>query len=563
MSRRYERYLTELCGEEINLTKGGGDGGLSVCVVYPNRYRVAMSNLGFLSVYRVAREAFGVSAERATLPDPEHEAEIQRSGRSVLTIESRRPLRQFDALLFSISFENDFINILKILKLSNIPLRSEERGEGFPVVAAGGAAVMINPETVSPFVDFFALGDGEELAQEILSILSDSKRKGAPKDEIIDEISTVPGVYVPRRFEVKYDRKGRVESFKNIAGGGDKIIVRKLKELSPGKFSSSIVTPNAEFSNMFLVEMGRGCPFSCAFCIADSVYAPVRMRGGGEILEEIGIGLEITGKGGLLGPAVSSHPDLAAVLERIRELKGSVGIPSIRGELLTDDQIRCLNDLGVKTITVAPEAGNERLRRLLGKKIGDDRFFDLVERSVAAGIFNIRLYFLMGIPGETDDDVSSVAEFAKRVRHMVVSTTKGTGKAGRVTVSITPLVPKPHTPLMWMGMEEPNVLGGKIKKITKILKKAGGITVVSEPPNWSYVQALLARGDRRVAGIVEGALLRGEDWKGAMRESAVNPDFYVLRERDTDEIFPWDFIDYGIDRKGLYGRYLKIRSEVE
>jgi len=562
VSRRYERYLRELCDEELNLTQSGGDGGLYVCIVYPNRYRVAMSNLGFLSVYRVARETFGVSAERATLPDPEHEAEIQRKGKSVLSIESRRPLKQFDALLFSISFENDFINLLKILKLSKIPIRSENRGEEFPMVAAGGAAVMINPETISPFVDFFALGDGEELAQEILSLMSDSKRAGGEKDGIMDEISTIPGVYVPRRFEARYDRKGRVEGFKNVAGGSDRVAVRKLKELSPGKFSSSVVTPNTEFSNMFLVEMGRGCPFSCAFCIADSVYAPMRMRGGGEIIEEISYGSDITGKAGLLGPAISSHPDLLTVLEKIRELGGSVGIPSIRGELLTDDQIGCLKELGVKTITVAPEAGNEGLRRLLGKKIGDDHIFDLAERSVSAGIFNIRLYFLVGIPGETDEDVSSVAEFAKRVRHIVVSTSKGTGRAGRVTVSITPLVPKPHTPLMWMAMEEPRALSGKIKKITKILKKAGGITVVSEPPNWSYIQALLARGDRRVADIVEGALLRGGDWKGAMRESSVNPDFYVLRERDEDEIFPWDFIDLGIDKKALYGRYLKVRSGI-
>ncbi|MBN1573784.1 MAG: radical SAM protein [Deltaproteobacteria bacterium] len=563
MSRRYERYLRELYGEEINLTGGGGDGGLSVCIVYPNRYRVAMSNLGFLSVYRVARDTFGVSAERATLPDPEHEAEIQRKGKSILSIESLRPLRQFDALLFSISFENDFINLLKILKLSDISIRSEERGGDSPIVAAGGAAVMINPEALSPFVDFFALGDGEELAEEILTILFDLKMSGGPKDEIMDKVSSIPGVYVPRRFEARYDRKGRVESFKNVAGGSDRVVVRKMDSLSSGKFSSSVVTPNTEFSNMFLVEMGRGCPFSCAFCIADSVYAPVRMRGGGEIIEEIRRGMNLTGKGGLLGPAVSSHPDLLTVLERIRELGGSVGIPSMRGEMLTDDQIGCLKELGVKTITVAPEAGNEGLRKAIGKGIDDDRFFDLVKRSVAAGIFNVRLYFLVGLPGETDDDVSSVAEFAKRVRHIVISTGKSTGRAGRVTVSITPIVPKPHTPLMWMGMEEPGALNGKIKKITKTLKKAGGITVVSEPPNWSYVQALISRGDRRVADIVEGALHKGEDWKGAMRESSINPDFYVLRERDEDEIFPWDFLDYGIDKKALYGRYLKIRSKVK
>ncbi len=559
MLQGYESYLRQLYGSELSLVKDGGGGGLSACLVYPNRYYVAMSNLGYLSVYRTAGETFGVSVERATLPDNVHLAQLEKSGKSILTIESRRPLKQFDVLLFSISFENDFINVLKILKLSGIPLRSSERDEKSPMIVAGGAATMINPEVLSPFVDFFPLGDGEELLGEVLSKLYEQKRSGTPKEEIVDEIASISGVYVPRHFRVTYDKKGRIGEFANIVGGEGKVVVRKLRDFSKGEFSSSIVTPNTEFSEMLLVEMGRGCPFSCAFCIADPIYAPVRMRGTDEVIDDVCRGVEFTGKVGLLGPAVLSHPDFYKVIDKVRELKGSVGIPSMRSEMLTDSQIECLREIGVRSITLAPEAGSEGLRKVIGKGISDDVFFGLIERCVAAGIFNVRLYFLVGIPGETDEDIQAVANFAKRVRHIVLSATKGSGKAGKVTVSMTPLVPKPHTPLMWMAMEEPGKLNQKIKKITNILKKAGGIAVVYEPPKWSYIQALQSRGDRRVADILEGVLEKGGNWKGAMRESAVNPDFYVVRERDKDESFPWDFLDYGINKGRLYERYLKIR----
>lgn len=563
MSQRYERYLRELYEKEKNLLAGTGGGGLSVCIVYPNRYYVAMSNLGFLLVYRAAREVFGVNVERATLPDDVHEAYLEKSGKSILTIESRRPLRGFDALLFSISFENDFINLLKILKLSGIPLRSTDRDERDPIIAAGGAAVMINPEAVSPFVDLFPLGEGEGLVGEVLSKMLDLRGEGTPKDDVVDGISEIPGVYVPRHFDVKYDDRGRIGGIKNISGGADRVVVRKLESLSTGEFSSSVVTTDTEFSEMFLIETGRGCPYSCAFCIANPVYAPVRMRDKNEIFGDIGRGIELTGKVGLLGPAVLSHPDILKVLQRVRDRKGSAGIPSMRGEMLTDEQIGCLKEIGVKTITLAPEAGSEGLRKILGKNIGDDRFMGLIERSVKAGIINVRLYFLVGILGETDEDVRAIADFAKVARHIVVGVTKGSGRAGRVTVSLTPLVPKPHTPLMWMAMEEPGVLTAKIRKITGILKKAGGISVVSEPPKWSYIQALLSRGDRKVADILEAAARSGGDWRGAMRESSANPDFYVLRERDEDEVFPWDFIDYGIDKTKLYGRYIKIKADIK
>jgi radical SAM superfamily enzyme YgiQ (UPF0313 family) len=555
----YERYLIDLVRKEKGLRPGGG--ALLTALIYPNRYPVGMSNLGFLSVFREAADVFDVAVERAFLPDPQYEDDLKRTGRSVLTLESRRGLGEMDLLLFSVSFENDYLNLLKILALSGIPLRSRARGGRYPLVGAGGAAVQINPEAVAPFVDFFALGDGEELTSDILTLVRDRGGRRGERQDILDALSGIGGIYVPERFEPAYDDRGRLASFVNVAGGPDRVVARKTENLAGMPLCSPILSPDAEFSDMLLVEMERGCPFGCAFCVASALYAPVRMRPEGDILADVAAGIEMSGTVGLVGPAVSSHPGLIRVLERIRDLGGSVGLPSVRTELLTDEGIGLLSVLKVKTLTIAPEAGTEGLRGVIGKAMSDAEILDLVGRAATAGITSVRLYFLVGMPGERDADIQGIGDLAKRVRHTIITATRGTGRAGRVTVSLTPLVPKPHTPLMWMAMEDRKTLSKKITRIRSVLGGVGGISVVSEPPKWSYIQALLARGDRRVADMLERAAADG-DWGAALRETPVNPDFYVLRRRDPDELFPWDFIDLGIDKKRLLARYEKITREV-
>ncbi len=547
----------------MHTRKGGGprSGGHLSALIYPNIYRVGMSNLGFLSVFREAADTPGILIERAFLPEPEHQISLEKAGKSVLTLESARPLREFSLLLFSISFENDFLNVLKILDISKIPLRRTMRDMRYPLIGAGGVAVQINPETLSPFVDFFALGEGEGLAPEILGLLTEHSVGREDREKVLDALSDIAGVYVPAHFVDRYDDRGRLASFRNVKGKPDRVVLRKRTDLSGLSLCSPIVSADTEFADMLLVELERGCPFACAFCVASSVYSPVRMRPVEDILSDMERGMELTDTVGLIGPAVSSHPGLIRILERIREKGGAVGLPSIRTELLTDAGITLLSDLKVRTLTIAPEAGTEQLRMALGKMMTDEEIFSLIERAAASGIVNLRLYFLVGIPGETHEDVAAIADFSRRARHTVIAATKGGAASGRVTVSLTPLVPKPHTPLMWMGMEERKSLSEKIKKVQSELRKTGGITVVFEPPKWSYIQALLARGDRRVADILEHAALNNEDWGAAMRRTPINPDFYVLRERDRDELFPWDFIDLSLDKEKLYARYQRIMTE--
>jgi radical SAM superfamily enzyme YgiQ (UPF0313 family) len=297
--------------------------------------------------------------------------------------------------------------------------------------------------------------------------------------------------------------------------------------------------------------------------VASALYSPVRMRPEADILSDIEAGMKLSGTVGLLGPAVSSHPGLIRILERIREREGSVGLPSIRTELLTDEGIKLLSDLSVKTLTIAPEAGTERVRRMIGKMMSDDEILGLVHRASEAGITSVRVYFLVGMPGETEADIRAVSDLAKRIRHTIIAATRGSGRAGKVTVSLTPLVPKPHTPLQWMPMGDRKTLSKKITQIQSALRGVGGISVIYEPPKWSYIQALLARGDRRVADILEAAAARDGDWAAAFRDTPINPDFYVQRERDEDERFPWDFIDLGLDKQKLHARYKKIMQEAQ
>ena len=560
MSGSYEQHLRDIAGGERSILTTGSGGGYRIALVYPNRYHVAMSNLGFLSVYRLLAERYDVNVERATLPDPKDERSLKTSGNPIRTIESQRDLRSIDAILFSISFENDYINVLKILRLSSIPIRSSDRTEGHPLVGAGGVAMMINPEALSPFIDFFALGEGEGLTDELTETLAAAKRGGLSREETLEELAEISGVYVPSHFAVSYDASGVVEAIENLRGRPNRVPVRRLDEFNAAPFCSPLVTDATEFSDMLLVEMGRGCPYSCAFCGTKTVYGKVRHRPAEDIIEDIQRGATIAGRVGLLGPAVASHPDFISILRHIEGTGADLGLPSIRTETLDDDGIRLLAKLGVKTITLAPETGTEHLRRKLGKAIRDEEIMELVVRAVDVGIMQFRLYFLIGVPGETQDDRDGIVDLVKKIQHRVRTTTAGTKKVGRITASINPLVPKPHTPLMWMAMTEPKELMTRIRTLSKRLEKIGGVTVIYEPPKWSYLQCLLARADRRVADILEAALDADENWNAAMRKTPVNPDFYVLRERDEHETFPWDILDYGIDTSGLYARYRKIIS---
>jgi radical SAM superfamily enzyme YgiQ (UPF0313 family) len=560
VSNSYEQSLRDIHSKERSILPGTARSGYAIALTYPNRYHVAMSNLGFLSVYRLLAERFDVSAERATLPDPKDEHALRTSGRPIRTIESQRDLRSKDAILFSISFENDYINVLKILSLSGIPVRSSDRADGHPLVGAGGVAMMINPEALSPFVDFFALGEAEGLTDELSETLVGAKQGGLSREETLEELAEIPGIYVPTHFSVSYAPSGVVDRIENLRGRAHRVPVRRLDDFDTAPFCSPLVSDDTEFSDMLLVEMGRGCPYNCAFCGTKTVYGKVRHRRATDVIADMEGGADIARRVGLVGPAVAAHPEFLSILRHVQKGGTGLGLPSIRTESLDDDGIRLLAELGVKTITLAPETGSEGLRAKLGKGISDEEIIDLAVRAVDNGIIQFRLYFLIGVPGETQDDRDGIVDLVKRIHHQVRSGTGGKKRVGRITASINPLVPKPHTPLMWMAMAEPKELMTQIRALTGRLKKIGGVTTIYEPPKWSYIQCLLARGDRRVADILEVALENNENWNAAMKQTPINPDFYVLRERDEHETFPWDILDYDIDTPHLYSRYRKIIS---
>ena len=329
MSGSYEQTLRNLAREERSVLESTRGGGYKIILAYPNRYHVAMSNLGFLSVYRMLAERFDVSVERATLPDPKDERALRAAGKPIRSIESQKDLRTFDSILFSISFENDYINVLKILHIAGLPVRASDRTDGHPLIGAGGVAMMINPEALAPFIDFFALGEGEGLIDEVCDDLIAAKRRGLSREETLEELAEIPGVYVPTHFRVTYGADGVIDRIENLKGRSNRVPVRRLDDFHTAPFCSPLVTSGTEFSDMFLVEMERGCPYNCAFCGTKTVYGKVRHRPGGDVIRDIERGAELTSRVGLVGPSVASHPDFISILRHIEKTGMDLGLSLI------------------------------------------------------------------------------------------------------------------------------------------------------------------------------------------------------------------------------------------
>ncbi len=537
-------------------------GRISICLIYPNSYHVGMSNLGFQTVYSRLNAEEDVVCERAFLPEKEDLEEHQRSETPLFSLESQKPLSQFDLLAFSISFENDYLHILSIFELARIPLLSQNRREGDPLVIGGGVSVFLNPEPISPFFDLFILGEAEEVVREFLGVFRKWRvKRGNGKEALLRELSKVEGVYIPKLYQVVYKEDGRLEAMIPEPGIPHKVKRRWVKEIDRFPTRSVLFTPETEFKEMVLVEVNRGCPRGCRFCAAYSAYYPFRNRGLSGLESLIQGALLEGGRIGLTGTAVSDHPQLISLCQSILSKQGKISTSSLRVDAIHPLLIQCLKEAQGQTLSIAPEAGSERLRKILGKDYTDEEILRAIDILVENGIFQIKNYFLMGIPSETDEDVKGILILAKKIRHHLVSKRRGQEGRWRLVLSVNPFIPKPATPFQWAPMERVNELKRKLKIVQKGIEKEQGMKLIHDLPKWAFIQALLSRGDRRVSRILINAHHSQGDWSRALRETDLNPDFYVYRERDLDEIFPWDFIDHGIPKEKLREEYLKAMKE--
>jgi len=538
-------------------------GKKSICLIYPNTYHVGMSNLGFQTVYQCLNSEDDIVCERAFLPDSEDLREYTNTQTPLFSLESQKPLSNFDIIAFSISFENDFLNILTLLDLAHIPIESRLREEGYPLVIAGGVAVFLNPEPISKFFDLFIIGEAEEVIKEFLEVYrNDYSEKGRrEKDDFLRKAGKVEGIYVPKFYHVTHTEDGKIEAMKPESGFSQHVKRRWVKEIDQFPTRSILFTRETEFKEMALVEVNRGCPRGCRFCAACFVYYPFRNRSLSllETLSKEGLTEEC--RIGLTGTAVSDYPDLLPLCQSILSQQGGISLSSLRVDAVTHSLIQCLRKSEDRTVAIAPEAGSERLRKVLRKGYTDEEVLKAVDTLVENGLYQIKCYFLIGLPSETNEDVKAIPMLAKRIRHQILSNRKNKKDRWKLVLSVNPFIPKPATPFQWAPLEEVVELKKKLKVIQRELKGEKGIEMIHDLPKWAYIQALLSRGDRRVGKILIATHHYEGNWGQALREMSINPDFYVYRKRDLDEVFPWDFIDHGILKEKLKEEYLTAMKE--
>lgn len=535
----------------------------SICLIYPNTYHIGMSNLGFQTVYRCLNSNDDIICERAFLPDPEDLREYRITQPSLFSLESQRPLSDFDILAFSISFENDFLHILTLLELAHIPIESRLRQARDPLIIGGGVAVFINPEPISEFFDLFIMGEAEEVIGEFLEVYRKaSPQKGEDgKEDFLREMRKVEGIYVPRFYHVSYTEDGKTDKMEPESGFPQRVKRRWVRDIDRFPTRSVLFTRETEFKEMALVEVNRGCPRGCRFCAACFVYHPFRNRSL-SLLETLSKeGLTEADRIGLTGTAVSDYPGLLPLCQRILSEEGRISLSSLRVDAVTHPLIQCLKEAGDRTVAIAPEAGSERLRKMLRKGYTDEEVLKAIDALVENGLCQIKCYFLIGLPSETDDDVKAIPLLAKRICHRILSNRRDKKDRWKLVLSVNPFIPKPATPFQWAPMEDVAQLKRKLKVIQKGLKGEKGTEMIHDLPKWAYIQTFLSRGDRR-AGKVLMAVHHGEgNWAQAFRETSINPDFYVYRKRTFDEVFPWDFIDHGIPKERLKEEYLTAMKE--
>ena len=527
-------------------------GGLRVALIYPHQYYVGMSNLGFQTVYRLINDIDAVVCERAFLPDVDGGKNCR-----VLTVESQTPIQDFDIIAFSISYENDAPAVLSILETAGLPLAAAQRGTSLPLVLAGGVLCFLNPEPLAPFVDAFLLGEAEGLIPRFFDAFDPSQDK---RELLLNLAQRVPGVYVPAFYHSRYHADGTLAAMEPTADVPATVKRVMMPDLSHLPTASTILTPDTTFDDTYLIEVSRGCPHGCRFCSAGYVYRPPRFRPLDLLDRQVDEGCALTDRIGLVGAAVSDLPGIRELCGKDRGRDLHFGFSSLRADALDGPLIEALKKSRVKTATIAPDAGSQRMRQVINKGVTEAHVLAAAETLVEAGIPNLKVYFMIGLPTETDDDVAAIVDLVKLIKHCFLKTSRGKGRMGDITVSVSCFVPKPFTPFQWAVMDDVQTLKKKIRMIKTGLKKTANVRVHADVPRWAYLQGVIARGDRKVADMLRLAHHNQGNWPQTFKASPVNPHFYVHRERDPDEWFPWDFIDHGIEKAYLQKEYRRALS---
>ncbi|OGP91294.1 MAG: hypothetical protein A2031_04755 [Deltaproteobacteria bacterium RBG_19FT_COMBO_43_11] len=525
----------------------------TVCLAYPNYYRIAMANLGFQAVYKIFNDQPSFLCERVFLPTPDDEAEFATGAAEMVSIESQKSIAEFDILAFSISFENDYPNVLKILANAGIPLLAKDRANNYPLVIGGGISLTLNPEPLTDIFDLFVLGEAEEILPQFTRHFEESRRLGHNRMKSLSYLQNkIKGLYVPSLYEVKYSPDSKIEAIiPREARLPEKIKINSIKNIDTFCTEEVISASQTEMEDMYLVEVSRGCAHYCRFCAASFVYRPARFRSCEKIFASIDRGLTKKKKIGLVGTAVSEHPELIKICEYIIGESAQAGIGSLRIDQINEKIVDLIKAGGIETVALAPEAGSQKMRDILRKDITEEDIIRSTELLIEKEIPNLRLYFMVGLPLEEERDIDAIIELTKKIQHHALQYFKGKRKFRRITLSINQFIPKPRTPLQWCALADINDVAKKIKKIVNAFKRDKQIKIIHDVPKWNYIQALLSLGDRRVGEILLAVQRLNGNWVQALKEVNINPDFYVYRQKSFDEVLPWDIIDLGVSKKSL------------
>ena len=526
-----------------------GRGLTKVALVYPNTYKAGMSSLGFQTVYRLANEIETVSCERVFLPD------TRKPHPEIKSLETGLPLDQFDMILFSISFENDFLNLARIFRAAGIPLRSSDRNHIHPLVAAGGVACFLNPEPIAPFVDLFLLGEAECLLSRFFHIYHCADDRPGLLSTLE---SRMKGAYVPSvRSPILYS--GRSHAPETVPESAPQIEVQYIKDLSGVKTTTAVMTSGTAFKDRFLIETLKGCPHGCRFCTAGYIYRPPRTYPLDTLLSAIDEACEKTDKVGLVSSAVLDHPDIHRICEYGLSKGLALSFSSLRADKLDPKILDILGGSDVKTATIAPEAGSQRMRNIINKKLTREQILDAAHALVEKGILNLRLYFMIGLPFETREDVQAIVDLTGEIKHVFLETSRKKKKIGTITLSINPFIPKPCTPFQWSAMLDEPELKHRVSLIRQGLKKTANVVLNFESLRQAKVHALLSLGDRNAADLIELALEHG--WTRAIKMQQAYADTVIYRGKPESAALPWSFLGHRVSHDFLLREFARSQRE--